>query len=222
MRMTWHDLLFMHWPLAAELLQPHIPPTLELELYHGTAWVGVIPFHMTDVRPAALPGFMASAFPEVNVRTYVRYKGRSGVWFFSLDAADRMAVWAARRFFHLPYHHAEMSSVSKNGVVEYRSRRRSNPEIAFVARYAPTGEVQYASPGSLEHWLTERYSLFSVDRRGRMFRVDVEHQPWPLQPAEADVAINRMTLPLRVDIATARPLLHFAKRLDVESSRLQS
>jgi len=220
--MTWHDLLFMHWPVSADLLRPHIPVDLELDRYDGNAWIGVVPFHMTGVRPKAAPRFLSSSFPEVNVRTYVRHKGRPGVWFFSLDAADRTAVWAARRFFHLPYHFAEMHSECSREVVEYRSRRRSNPEVEFIGQYKPVGEPRRSSSGELEYFLTERYCLFSANRRGRLFRMDVQHSPWPLQVAEAEIERNTLTLPLGIPVPLAPPLLHFAKRLDVVASNLES
>jgi len=216
--MTWHDLLFMHWPVSADLLRPHIPAALELDFYEGAAWIGVVPFHMTGVRPEVAPRFLASGFPEVNVRTYVRYQGRRGVWFFSLDAADRKAVWAARRFFHLPYHFAEMSSAWSGNAVEYRSRRKSNPEVQLVGRYKPVGEPGQSASGELEYFLTERYCLFSADRNGRIFRVDVQHSPWPLQLAEAEIERNSLTLPLAIPLPAEPPLVHFSKRLEVVSS----
>jgi uncharacterized protein YqjF (DUF2071 family) len=218
--MTWHDLLFMHWPVSAERLRCLIPAELELDCYDREAWIGIVPFHMTGVRPRGAPRFLASGFPEVNVRTYVRYKGRSGVWFFSLDAADRYAVWAARRFFHLPYHFAEMSSACSRNIVDYRSRRRSNREVELVGRYRPVGEPRQSASGELEYFLSERYCLFSAARNGRIFRVDVQHPPWPLQVAEAEIEKNTLTLPLDIPLPARPPLIHFAKRLDVVSSNL--
>ncbi len=138
--MVWNDLLFMHWPVSPDSLRPLIPSSLELDLYDGSAWIGVVPFLMTDVRPTIAPRFLASHFPELNVRTYVRHKGRAGVWFCSLDAADRLTVWGARRFFYLPYHSAAMSCVRSGDVIEYRSRRRSDPKVELAGRYRPTGE----------------------------------------------------------------------------------
>ena len=136
--MNWHDLLFMHWPVAAESIRSLIPSTLEIDTFDQTAWVGVIPFHMTGVRHRRLPQMLASRFPEINVRTYVRLEGRPGVWFFSLDAANWCAVKAARRFYHLPYHHARMTAVNVNGAVRYASRRVSRSGAAdaeFAADY---------------------------------------------------------------------------------------
>src|SRR5262245_23161746 len=110
MAMRWHDLLFLHWPIAAAELRPRIPAPLAIDEHSGSAWIGVVPFRMTNVRPRGVPGLpWLSAFPELNVRTYVTHGGKPGVWFFSLDAAQRLAVIAARRRFHLPYFHARMT-----------------------------------------------------------------------------------------------------------------
>jgi uncharacterized protein YqjF (DUF2071 family) len=219
--MVWSDLLFMHWPVSAHLLRPLLPQSLELDLYDGQAWIGVVPFLMTDVRPSLAPRFLGSTFPELNVRTYVRHKGRSGVWFCSLDAADRLTVWGARRFFHLPYHFAEMSCLGSRGVIEYRSRRRSAPDVELAGRYRPIGEPRHATEGTLDHWLTERYCLFSANGAGAIFRCDVQHAPWLLQSAEAEIERNTMTLPLGIELPASPPLLLFGKRGDVEASWLK-
>jgi uncharacterized protein YqjF (DUF2071 family) len=217
--MTWNDLLFMHWPVSAAALRSLIASSLDL--YDGRAWIGVVPFLMTDVRPSAAPRFLASRFPELNVRTYVRYKGRSGVWFCSLDAAHRLTVWGARRFFHLPYHLAEMSCLRSGDGIEYRSRRTSDPKVGLAGRYRPIGAPRPTTEGELDHWLTARYCLFSANRAGKIFRCDVQHAPWLLQPAEAEMEQNTMTVPLGIDLPTRPPLLHFGKRGDVDASWLR-
>jgi uncharacterized protein YqjF (DUF2071 family) len=223
MAMTWRDLLFAHWPVDVEALRRLVPTGLAIDTFAGAAWIGVVPFRMTGVRLRGLPPMPGpGAFVEMNVRTYVTTGDRAGVWFFSLDAADRKAVWAARRVFHLPYFHAEMASVCSGDVVEYRSRRRSNPEVGFFGRYKPVGGPRQSIAGGLEYFLTERYCLFSADRNDRIFHVDVQHQPWPLQPAEAEIERNTLTLPLGIRLPADRPLLHFAKRLDVAASTLES
>jgi uncharacterized protein YqjF (DUF2071 family) len=215
LRMTWRDLLFMHWPVPAAVVAPLIAPGLELERFAGSAWLGVVPFRMTGVRPRCVPALLAASFPEVNVRTYVRRDGIPGVWFFSLDAADRLAVWAARRFFHLPYHLAAMSASSTAGVVDYRSRRTATPDVAIAVRYQPSGAPFRSRKGSFDHWATERYCLFSADEHGRILRGDIHHRPWPLQPAEAEVELNTLAVPLRIPPPAEPPVLHFARRLDV-------
>jgi uncharacterized protein YqjF (DUF2071 family) len=224
MRMTWHDLLFMHWPVSPDALRPWIPAGLELETFDGWAWLGIVPFRMTGVGPRVLPRFAASAFPELNVRTYIRHKERFGVWFFSLDAADRMAVWAARRFFHLPYWLAVMSCARENALIRYESRRTADPEVALRCQYQPTGAEFQSVPGSFEYWLTARYCLFSANKRGELFCGEIHHEPWSLQPAEAETSLNTMASPLRVNLdrdRTAQPILHFARRLDVVAWSLE-
>ena len=218
MAQTWHDLLFAHWPVELAALRRHIPAALEIDTYQGQAWLGVVPFRMSGVRlreTPALPGF--SAFPELNVRTYVVAGEKPGVWFFSLDAANRIAVAVARAWFHLPYFRARMSCEEQNGWIEYRCGRmhRGAPCGVFSGRYRATGAVFSAPPGSLEHFLTERYCLYSVDARGRILRGEIHHAPWPLQPAEAELTSNTMSEAAGIHLAPARPLLHFARRLEV-------
>jgi uncharacterized protein YqjF (DUF2071 family) len=153
-----------------------------------------------------------SAFPELNVRTYVERKGRPGVWFLSLDATNPLAVWAARTFFHLPYHRAEMALGPEAGGIAYRSSRG---EARFEGSYRPGSNVYAAAPGSLEHWLTERYCLYARDANGGLWRNDVHHEPWPLQKAEADLRVNTMLSPHRLSVSGTPTLLHFARRIDV-------
>ncbi|HMQ30533.1 MAG TPA: DUF2071 domain-containing protein [Chloroflexaceae bacterium] len=217
MAMQWHDLLFAHWPVDPAALRPHIAPPLELQTFDGRAWLAVVPFRMAGTRPRFLPATpLAGAFPELNVRTYVTAGGKPGVWFFSLDAASRLAVEAARLAFHLPYVHATMRCDPAGDGVRYASRRRpGDPRpAAFAGGYRPTGPAYTAAAGSLEHWLTERYCLYAANRRGRVWRGEVDHGPWPLQPAEAEIAHNSMAAPLGLRLDGA-PLLHFARRIDV-------
>ncbi len=216
--MRWEDLLFMHWPVPAAVLRPLIPEGLELETFDGSAWIGVVPFRMCDTRLRYLfPMPTAGAFPELNVRTYVRQGGKHGVWFFSLDAASWIAVHTARRFFHLPYVHSRMSATEGETVIRYESERleAGAAPAAFRARFRPTAEVQRSQPGSLAHWLTERYCLYSADRNGTIWRGEIHHEPWPLQEAEAEVELNTMTPPLKIELPDTQPILHFARRLDV-------
>jgi hypothetical protein len=125
MAQRWHDLLFAHWPVPPERLEPAIPPGLALDTYDGHAWLGVIPFHMTGIRLRGLPPLLGlSAFPELNVRTYATAATKPGVLFFSLDAGSRLAVEVARRWYHLPYFHAVMAVTPEGEGVGYRSRRQ--------------------------------------------------------------------------------------------------
>lgn len=218
MKQSWHDLLFAHWPIDATMLRPHIPAHLEIDTFEGQAWIAVVPFTMTGVRPRLIPALpWLSAFPELNVRTYVTTGGKPGVWFFSLDADNPVAVWAARRSFHLPYFRARMSSKIDEGCVTYHSERRHRgaPSGEFIARYQALEEVFHAIPGSLEHFLTERYCLYAASSRGNVYRGEIHHGPWPLQRAEADISRNTMTQASSVDLPAKEPLLHFSRRQDV-------
>jgi uncharacterized protein YqjF (DUF2071 family) len=218
MTQTWHDLLFAHWTVDKVRLASKIPAPLELDLYEGEAWLAIVPFHMTNVAPRAVPALpWVSAFPELNVRTYVRADDRPGVYFFSLDAGNPLAVAAARTLFHLPYYLATMQVEERDGAIHYNSHRSSDEGGAadLVATYGPSGRVFRARKGSLEYFLTERYCLYTVDGEGRALRVDVHHPPWPLQPADATFRVNTMTDPIGIRLPARAPLLHFAKRQDV-------
>lgn len=219
LHMVWHDLLFMHWPLEPRAVEAALPPGIKPDLYEGRAWVGVVPFWMSGVRHRLhppLPGL--SRFPELNLRTYVVSQGRPGVYFFSLDAASRLTVWGARRFFHLNYFLARMRARrSTDGWVEYRSARRegAGPAARFAGRYRDVGAEFVARPGSLEHFLTERYCLYAADARALWWRCEIHHGPWRLRPAEAEVGQNTMAGASGIRLPATPPLLHFAARQDM-------
>ncbi len=216
--MVWRDLLFMHWPVEADALRPLVPPSLSIDTFDGSAWLGVVPFDMTGVRPRFLPAVeRLSHFPEINLRTYVTAEGKPGVWFFSLDAHSRLAVRLARATFHLPYFDAEMSCRVSNGEVHYRSIRTHEgaPPAQFVARYGPAGEPFESGPGTIEHFLTERYCLYSADGSGKVRRGDIHHRLWPLQPADVEVQTLAMTQQIGLKPPEPEPVLHFSNRLDV-------
>lgn len=215
--MTWVDLAFLHWPVPVDVLRPLVPAAIEIETFKDSAWIAITPFEMRDVRVAGmLPIPTATDFPELNVRTYVRFGGQSGVWFFSLDAGSWLAVGGARGATGLPYFHARMVVRRDGGDVVYTSQRTypAAPSAAFRARYRPTGEVYQSTPGSFDHWCTERYSLFSTVA-SRILRLDIEHVRWPLQPASANIEVNTMASASMVELPAAAPHVLFAKRLDV-------
>lgn len=214
MKQVWHDLLFAHWPLPPSAIRPLIPSQLTLDTFDGQSWVGVVPFHMSGIRARGLPPLPGlSRFPELNVRTYVTHGGKPGVYFFSLDAANLPAVWAARKFYHLPYFHAAMSSKELGGNIHYFSRRRrANAE--FRAHYQPTAGVSPREKGSLEHWLTERYCLYTT-HCAEVYRCGIHHQQWPLQNAEAEFETNTVAAASGVPLPNTKPILHFARKLEV-------
>jgi uncharacterized protein YqjF (DUF2071 family) len=215
--MGWRDLLFMHWPVPENMLRPLLPSALSLDTFDGSAWLGITPFRMSGVRPHFLSSVpWLSNFPELNVRTYVTAEGKPGIWFFSLDAQNPVAVRLARATFSLPYFDAEMSYRVVGDEIRYRSVRthRGAPEARFAGRYWPLGEPFNPRPGTLEHFLTERYCLYSASERGNVYRGDIHHHPWPLQRAEAEAESLAMTEQIGVALPGMKPLLHFSRRLD--------
>src|SRR5713226_4558586 len=217
MAQRWHDLLFAHWPVPAAELQHLIPTPLTIDTFNGQAWLAVEPFRMSGVRLRGTPAVpWLSAFPELNVRTYVKCEGRPGVWFFSLDAGNPLAVAIARAWFHLPYFRARMSCTERDGWIQYHSERthRGAPAGLLMGRYRPVDDTFFPHHGTLEYFLTERYCLYTADGRGQIIRGEVHHAPWPLQRAEAEFSRNSMSESLEIALIS-QPLLHFARRQDV-------
>ncbi|MDF1664922.1 MAG: DUF2071 domain-containing protein [Planctomycetota bacterium] len=218
MYMDWLDLLFAHWPVTVEALRPHIPKDLEIDTFEGQAWIGVVPFRMANTRPRFFPNIPGvSNFLELNVRTYVTKDGKPGVWFFSLDAESYLAVRGARFSFNLPYFDAAMSfKEDPDGTIHYASKRthKNAPSANFEASYKAEGEVYKTQKGSLEYWLTERYCLYSQSKKGRLYRADIHHAPWPLQKASAEIRVNTMCEAGGVKLPDEKPLLHFVKGIE--------
>lgn len=212
-RQTWHDVLFAHWPIAESALRPFVPDALEIQEFDGTAWVGLLPFRMTGVTPRWVPPMpWLSAFAEMNLRLYVSYRGRPGIWFVSLDAARAAAVWAARRFFHLPYFHARMRVRADGERIHYHSRREAT-ELA--ATYWPHGAPFEAAPGTLDHFLAERYCLYAITPAGALRTIEIHHHPWPLQRAGAEFDQNTVATSQGIAVGGEPALLHFSRRLEV-------
>ena len=182
MAQVWHDLLFAHWPIPAAQMAALLPPGVTLDIWEGEAWVAVVPFRMSGVRPRLFPSVPGlSAFPELNVRTYVRVGDKPGVWFFSLDAANSIAVAVARALFHLPYFRAEMGCEAEGESIRYASKRTHSgaPPAELRGSYSPIGPVYRSAPGTLEAWLTERYCLYSADGRGASIGAKFTTRPGP-------------------------------------------
>ena len=216
MTQTWHDLLFAHWPIDAATMRAKVPAGLDLDLFDGRAWIGVVPFHMTNVAPRGVPALpWVSAFPELNVRTYVRAGDKPGVYFFSLDAANSLAVATARTLFHLPYYTAAMRVEVGGENVRYESHRRGDDRAVLRGEYEPVSPISPPAPASLEYFLTERYCLYAVDSTNGLHRLEIHHPPWPLQEARATFTANGMAEAAGLHLPTEDPLLHFAKRQDI-------
>ncbi|HEY7362530.1 MAG TPA: DUF2071 domain-containing protein [Methylomirabilota bacterium] len=218
MAQTWEDLVFLHWPVPRAALQALLPGSLEVETFHGSAWLAITPMRVTGLRLRGLPAFPgASSFPEINVRTYVTVDDRPGVVFFSLDAGSALAVATARLWYLLPYFRATCSTVRADGRVRFESRRPApvSPPAELAVDYEPSGDPALATRGSLAWWLTERYCLYAFDADGAMYRAEVHHRPWPLQSARVEIRHNTMARPLGLHLPDTPLLAHFSARLDV-------
>lgn len=221
MKQFWHELLFAHWPVPVEVLRELVPKPLRLDLYEGRAWIGVVPFHMSHIRYRFMPYIpTTSQFTELNVRTYVALNGKPGVYFFSLDAASFLAVQGAKLLYHLPYYMADIRISRENGSIHYECRRSHSDEFRFEGSYKPISEPFQAEQCTLEHWLTERYCFYNT-HAGRTYRCDIEHHPWKLQHAEADIRVNTMARIGGLSLPDVAPLLHYSERIDVLTWGLQ-
>jgi len=218
MTQRWNDLLFLHYSLPPEAVRARVPEFLTLDTWQQRAWVSVTPFWINHLRPPGVPSLpLLSHFAEVNVRTYVSYEGKPGVYFFSLDASNLSAVWGARIFYRLPYWQASMKVKGKGGAkLDYVAKRQHGPRPAELrCAYGPAGGPSFqAHPGSLEHFLTERYCLYSVGRK-HAWRGEIHHLPWPLQHAEVDLQENTMVAPVGLQLPPRPDLAYFVRELKV-------
>jgi uncharacterized protein YqjF (DUF2071 family) len=217
MGQTWNDLLFAHWRVEPGLLRRHMPPQIPLDTFDGSAWIGVTPFVASGVRPRLmLPAPGVARFPEINVRTYATIDGKPGIYFLSLDTPNPIVNEAARRTFRVPYFRSRIAVDRDGDRIEFASERTQNdaPAARIALTYAPTGASYNAVPGSFEYFAIERYCLYVLDDRQRVLRGEIHHPPWPLQPAQAQIAANEMGAEVGIDLE-GDPLLHFAKRQDV-------
>jgi uncharacterized protein YqjF (DUF2071 family) len=214
-KQVWHDLLFAHWPVSLDEIKPLIPKGLELELWEGKPWISIVPFHMSGIRLRGLPPLpFISSFPELNVRTYVIYEGKPGVYFFSLDATNRLAIETARTWFHLPYMRARIFVKRAADYIQYYSERkdRRGRSAIFSGSYrAIDSKVFNAEPGTLLHWLTERYCLYTSNPNGEIMVGDIHHLPWDLQEAELHSEVNSMAESHGITLPEIAPLLTFTK-----------
>ena len=217
-RMIWHDLLFAHWPVDADALRGKVPPGLALDTFDGQAWLGIVPFRMTGIRARWLPPIPGlSAMPELNVRTYVVADSKPGVWFLTLDTVRRLAVRAARRIYYLPYCDARIECrAGTDGWIDYRSRRcdRLYPPADFTARYRPCKSSVNVAADPLANWLTARFCLYVADPRGRLWRGEIDHSPWPLEAAEGTLEAAGQVAGLGIQLPDTAPLLHFSRRIE--------
>jgi uncharacterized protein YqjF (DUF2071 family) len=223
MAQSWKDLLFAHWPVSVAALEPVVPKALPIDTFEGDAWVAVTPFEVRALRLHGTPPIpLISSFLETNVRTYVSVDGKPGIFFFSLDAGSRLAVAAARRFYRLPYFPAAMSHEPDGDSISYKTQRTqpAAPSARLAGRYRPIGPRFEPQSGTIEHWLTERYCLYTLDDQQQILRGEIHHAPWQLQDADADFEVNTMLDEIGLAVGEAS-LLHYAERQDVVFWRLE-
>ncbi|MBM7694645.1 uncharacterized protein YqjF (DUF2071 family) [Peribacillus deserti] len=212
MKQEWNDLLFLHWPVPVEILREKVPKRLDLDLFEGTAWITITPFKVTGMRFHGLPPIpFMNAYLELNVRTYVRFNGIPGIYFFSLDANHLPSVLGAKTFFALPYKLARMSYKKKNGVITFTANRTpaGEKEEIFKASYEPEGELFSAVPGTLDYWLMERYCLFTY-RGSQFYRGDIHHDQWKMTLAKTDIEANTMPSILPDSCYNGKPFIHYS------------
>ena len=218
MKQIWSDLLFAHYPIKFEVLRKLVPEALHLDSYNGMCWIGVVPFRMSGIRLRGLPSIPGTdQFPELNVRTYVTLDGKPGVYFFSLDAANWLAVKGAKTLYHIPYWHADMEIKNSGTNIEFKSKRLQDNEVELACSYRPISEPFQASKGSFEEWMVERYCFYTLNSSGVPLRCDILHEPWRLQEAEAEFSYNSILSKQGIDVAIDSPIVHFAKKIEVRA-----
>jgi len=214
MKQTWKNLLFIHWPVSEKVLRPYIPAPLEVDTFQGHAWLGLVAFEMSQIQLKGLPVIPYTVpFPELNVRTYVRGFEKKGVFFLTLDASNALIVKSARAWYRLPYFRAKMSMQVEDQQVRFHSvRLKSSREAAvFHTLYRPVSPVFTPREGTLEHWLTERYTYFYKSCRSQNAMMgEIYHEPWQLQTAEVNIKQNSMCYPYQVDVPFSPPLSHYS------------
>jgi uncharacterized protein YqjF (DUF2071 family) len=221
LRQEWSDLLFMHWPVPVALLQPHLPPRLRIDTYDGMAWLAVVPFRMSKVRTRISPPVPgASEFLELNVRTYVHLDGVPGVWFFSLDATNALAVWVARTLFNLPYLRATMHMESPTPHLRQFSAERTHAgarPASLRVTWSEGPPLPPTEPGSLAFFLTERYCLYASNKaQTKLYRGRVAHTPWPLRSAQVLHYESSLIESHDLPTPTGKPVLHAGGPVSVE------
>jgi uncharacterized protein YqjF (DUF2071 family) len=223
MTQRWNDLLFAHWPIPVAKMAALLPDWLEVDTFQGSAWLGVVPFWLDRIKIRGVPPIPgARSFPDLNLRTYVRdqFTGTPGVYCFSLDASNLLAVAVARTYYHLPYHWSEMrlEQRSEREFSFYCRRRFSSRQVIFNARYrglGPNSRLVEHRIGTLESFLTERSCLYSSNRAGQPIRANLHYVPWPLEEAEAEIERNDLATAIGLNLPNLAPVLHYSRWLAV-------
>lgn len=219
--MRWEDVLFAHWPVAPGVVAATLPDGLDVDTYDGDTYLGVVGFRMQSIRPRGAP--VGLSFPELNLRTYVRGDEGGGVYFYNLDADDRIGVTLARGLFQLPYYRAEMRVEDGAAGIRFRSRRvhHDAPSARFDATYRPTGGDERASTDSLDAFLTERYRFYTESDGGRLYRGDIDHPPWDLTDATLTVRENTLFEANGFDHPDGEPRVRYSSGIDVTAGRIR-
>ncbi|TYR80841.1 DUF2071 domain-containing protein [Priestia megaterium] len=216
MKQTWSDLLFVHWPVAVQDIQTLIPKPLQIDTFKGEAWISLVPFTMTGIHFKGVPKmpFLSSLY-ELNIRTYVKYKGKAGVYFFSLDANSPTGVCIARRFFHLPYLRANIHIKKQQNHTSFESIRihKGFQQETIKMNYEPISQEYKAAEGTLSYWLTERYNLFTVYKEN-VFQGRLYHKQWSLKDGSCYIEEDTLTVPYNRPQNEEEMLIHYSERLD--------
>ncbi|WP_459887791.1 YqjF family protein [Halostagnicola bangensis] len=233
--MTWRDGLFVHWPIDHDALRPHVPDSLRLETRDGSAWISVLPFVLSNAGIRGSPELTRFAFPEINVRTYVQYRGEPGLFFFSIDVGNPLVATAVGRTTRLPVYNSRMHVGRADDRVSFSSERTTDrwqtdlfsdgrPTTdgrgRFSASYEPDGAVYTAEPGSLEYWLTARKRFYAPESRGVMTG-EIAHEPWPLRPVTATIHENDLFRSNGLPEPNADPIVSYCERLEMTGSILR-
>ncbi|WP_324758155.1 YqjF family protein [Haloarcula sp. GH36] len=221
LEMGWRHLLFENWPIDPVVMDTHLPDGLEPDVFDGSAWLSVVPFTNVAVRPKGVPARFGVRLPELNVRTYVTRDGTPSVYFFSLDAQGIASVVGARLFHHLPYFYARISLELVDGRVQFSSRRLhpgARP-AHYEGSYWPTGEPFAAPDEAFAEFLVERYRFYTEAPDGTIRYTDVDHEPWTLYPAAADIERDTLLSADGFDRPDGEPTYYYSPGLDVVASR---
>lgn len=218
--MEWRSVLFAHWPVPVERIAESLPDGMTVDTFDGSAWLGIVPFRMADIRPRWSP--VGRSFHELNLRTYVSVDGQPGVYFYNLDADDRAGVSIARSLFRLPYYSARMTVHRNGSQTRFKSVRTSDdaPPARFRASYEPTGLATTARSDTLARFLTERYRFYVADDRERIYYADIQHPPWELQPASVEFDRNDLFAANGFEEPESERVVHFSPGVDVTAGRL--
>lgn len=219
MEQGWYGLLFAHWRVPESQVRCLVPKELELDTFHGEAWVSMTPLQIR-MRPRGLSSLgRLWSFPELNFRTYVQCQGIPGIYFFSLDAGSLLAVAGARAFYRLPYFQSAMKIRGTGPEISFESDRRSSP-ACFCAQYRPISPAHLASAGTLEYWLTERYCLYVTEGK-QVWRGEIHHSPWLLQNVTAEISRNTVDAAAGLPLSKQPDLTGYAERQEVLVWRLR-